>query len=232
MLPHLIWEQSATYTLAAICIRTCRLFEKSSRNICLRKLCEIPPRIWCRNTLMLSSRPPVAAVGSCTMPDLMDEAVVQGHGAQNNYYSVKWNWMGSVASEPNVESAVGSTERVRNRNSVQLSRAVSGSFRGQSLCLLNLPEERGFIGPVEAGSIWQTGVPTLHKHSESSRSHWCKHLLMYRAAACEDKTKTFAHLSVDAVEKVWGYCCLPVLLHVSLVTKTWFCQSAKSQINI
>lgn len=115
MLPHLIWEQSATYTLAAICIRTCRLFGKSSRNIRLRKLCEIPPRDWCRNTLMLSSRPPVAAVGSCTMRDLVDEAVVQGHAAQNNYYSVKWNWTGSVASEPNVESAVGSTETCEKR---------------------------------------------------------------------------------------------------------------------
>lgn len=117
---------------------------KSSRNIRLHKLCEIPPRIWCRNRLMLSSRPPVAAVGSCTMRDLVDEAVVQGHGAPNNYYSVKWNWTGSVASEPNVESAVGSTERVRSRNSARWSRAASGSFRGQSLCLLDLPEERGF----------------------------------------------------------------------------------------
>lgn len=43
-----------------------------------------------------------------------------------------------------MESAVGSTERVRNRNSARLSRAASGSFRGQSLCWLNLPEERGF----------------------------------------------------------------------------------------
>lgn len=44
-----------------------------------------------------------------------------------------------------MESAVGSTECVRNRNSAQLSRAASGSFRGQSPCLLNLPEERGFM---------------------------------------------------------------------------------------
>lgn len=86
---HTSSKSRATYTLAAICIRTCRLFGKSSRNIRLHKLCEIPPRIWCRNRLMLSRRPPVAAVGSCTMRDLVDGAVVQGHGAQNNYYSAK-----------------------------------------------------------------------------------------------------------------------------------------------
>lgn len=43
-----------------------------------------------------------------------------------------------------MESAVGSTERVRNGNSARLSRAASGSFRGQSLCVLNSPGERGY----------------------------------------------------------------------------------------
>lgn len=41
----------------------------------------------------------------------MDEAVIQGYEAQNKYYSLKWNWTGGVASEPNAEPTVGSTER-------------------------------------------------------------------------------------------------------------------------
>lgn len=186
MLPHLIWEQSATYTLAAICIHTCRVFGKRTRHICLRKLCEIPPRVWWRHTLMLSARPPVHAiwiahayVTSRTKPS--SRLVPQNRAGV-------WKREFCTA-EP---SCFGKCESAA---------ALFAELSWRTLKYSDKPWERR----LQPGSISQAGVSAPHKRSGSSRSHWSKHLLYYLLAACRDKTKSFAHPCADAVRNVSGY---------------------------
>lgn len=185
MLPHLIWEQSATYTLAAICIHTCRVFGKRTRHICLRKLCEILPRVWWSHTLMLSARPPVHAIWIA-------------HNTWPRERSRRPGWCTERAgvwkrefctAEP---SCFGKCE------------SAAALFAERSWRTLKY-SDKSWERRLQPGSISQAGVSAPHKRSGSSRSHWSKHLLYYLLAACIDKTKSFAHPCVDAVRNVWGY---------------------------
>lgn len=142
MLPHLIWEQSTTYSLAAICIHTCRAFGKSKRHICLRKLCETPPRVWWRNTLMLWARPSPDAIwishntwprGRSHRPGLRgSEQILQRE--------VKLDRRRCIRAKHRTHSCFHTC--VWNGNSVRLSPAASKSLGARCQCLLDSPEER------------------------------------------------------------------------------------------
>lgn len=164
MLPHLIWEQSTTYSLAAICIHTCGFLEKAIGTFAFAN-CVKPRKGFGEETHSRCGQGlPQTPFEFHTMHDLADEAIVQGYEAQNKYYSVKWNWTGGIASEPNTQSTVGSTlvsEMGILYSGVQLLRKVLGA---QWQCLLDLPEKR-------------CRVSAPHKHSGSLRSHCFKHFL-------------------------------------------------------
>lgn len=104
---------------------------------------------------------PWTPFGARTIHALVDKAFIQGYGAQNVYYSVNWNWTGGVASEPNVESTVGSTEPVRVWNCI----AVEPSrlwVRALSPCLLNIPEECCFT----VTNPWRTSCSRGQYHKQ------------------------------------------------------------------
>lgn len=123
---------------------------------------------------------------------------------------------------------------VWNRNSVRLSPAASGSLRARQRCLLNLPEERccTVTNPGTSGCSrdqyhkQEFHLRTNNPHTPSDLNNF------FGLADCRDKTKYFAHPCVDAVRNMWGYWWERALLHVSLVTKTSFHQSAKIQISV
>lgn len=63
MLPHLIWEQSATYTPAAICIHTCRVFwGKAFGTFAFANCVKSRKGVWGRSRLVLLARPPLDAI--------------------------------------------------------------------------------------------------------------------------------------------------------------------------
>lgn len=204
MFPYLIWEQSATYTLAAICSRTCRLFGKSSRNIRLRKLYEIPPRIWCRTTLMLSSRPPVAAVGSSTMRDLWTKPSSKVT-ALRTITSV-WSEIGREALH---QSQMWPQLVPRNVWETGIRHAWAELLlkvweRSHCVCwtLLNL-KNVALSWQIPAGPV-VAGVNMTNRCSSSAQTFRILTLPLmqtftYVSLRRQDKTKPFAHLSVDAV---------------------------------
>lgn len=152
--------------------------------------------------------------------------------AQNKYYSVKWNWTGGVASEPNVEPTVGST-RVCETGILygwaQLLREVWEHGNGVCWTYLKNAAVQWQIPGTSGCSRDQ-----YHKqefHLRTNNPHTPSDLNNF-FADCRDKTKSFAHPCVDAVRNMWGYWWERALLHVSLVTKTSFHQSAKIQISV
>lgn len=184
MLPHLIWEQSATYTPAAICIHTCRVFwEKAFGTFAFANCVKSRKGVWGRIRLVLLARPPLDAIwiSHSTWPGGRSRRSGLGGSEQMLRREVKLDGMRCIRAKRRTHSWF---RRTCLKTGILYGWAqLPWKVRARRSCLLNRPEERhrtvtspGRRGCIR-GQYHRQDFSIPHRHSRSSSSHWSKRFL-------------------------------------------------------